>query len=207
MPMKKLVLKTAIITFVASLVFGLALFGIFSLAAPKVMMNFTESIGLTGLSGDYAYQEYERSGDLDCLTRSFLIAADRKQDGKADSRFEKLRSDKGFEEYCAGVSAPDIEGGPNYAFRDYLFSQAVSVKYRLAGTKESKTAVIEFVIEATEGSFEKGNPVVSLAAEAVRAKDKAFCGELAQRLNAESKFEHNGLYNSIVNKLEELASE
>ena len=205
--MKKLVLKTALITLSASIVMVFALFGILSLAAPGVMMNFTDKLGLTGLSGDYAYQEYERSGDLDCLTRSFLIAADHKQDGKADDRFEALRTDKNFEDYCAKASVPDITGVPKYDFRAYLFGQAARVKYRLAKTAESKAAVIDFAVEATGAGFALGNPVISLAAEAARAKDKLLCGDLADRLKAEDKFERNDLFNSIVAQLESIAAE
>ena len=205
--MKKLVLKTSLIAFAASLVFLLALFGIFSLAAPKVMMNFTESIGLTSLSGDYAYQEYERSGNLECLTRSFLIAADRKQDSKANTRFEALRADKNFEDYCAEVTGPALDSGPAYDFRDYLFAQAAGVKYRLAKTAEDKAAVIDFAVEATKESFPAGNPVIALASAAVGAGDRTFCGELAGRLETESKFVRSAQYDSFVEKLKELAAQ
>ena len=205
--MKKLVLKTAFITLGASIVLVFALFGILSLAAPKVMMNFTDKLGLAGLSSDYAYEEYKRSGDLDCLTRSFLIAAERKQDDDANERFEALRKDKGFEKYCAKASGPDVDGVPAYDFRAYLFGQAARVKYRLAKTAAKKTAVIDFAIAATDDDFALGNPVISLAAEAARAKNHDFCGELARRLNEEERFERNALFNNIVAQLEQLAEQ
>ena len=63
--MKKLVLKTALITFGAAVLLGVLILMILCFAAPKTMMDFTASMGMDGLSGNFAYSEYERSGDLE----------------------------------------------------------------------------------------------------------------------------------------------
>ena len=72
------------------IILAVAAFGMASLIAPAAMMRFTAGIGLTTMSGDYAFQEYERSGDIACLARSFIISADAKNYRTAASRFSVL---------------------------------------------------------------------------------------------------------------------
>ena len=98
--MKKLILKTIFITCGIALMLLFAVFGIVSLWAPSAMMNFTASLGMETVSGDYAFQEYERSGNISCLARSFLIASRHKDDRNADQRFEILFGLEGFGEFC-----------------------------------------------------------------------------------------------------------
>ena len=73
--MRKIVLKTAIITLGVTIILAVAVFGIVSLIAPAQMMRLTLSLGLDRIGADYAFQEYERSGDVDYLARSFEICA------------------------------------------------------------------------------------------------------------------------------------
>lgn len=73
--MKKLILKTAFITLGVTIVLAFAVFGIVSLVAPAQMMELTLSLGLERIGADYAYQEYERSGDTVYLARAFEICA------------------------------------------------------------------------------------------------------------------------------------
>ena len=65
--MKKLVVKTAIITFI-SVILGLALiFTVLSFVSPKTMSNFTYSLGLEDISCSYAISAYEKSGEIEDL--------------------------------------------------------------------------------------------------------------------------------------------
>ena len=73
--MRKIVFKTIFITLGIVLILAISAFGILSFAAPKAMMNFSASLGLDAISGDYAYQEYRRSGDIDYLAYAFEVAA------------------------------------------------------------------------------------------------------------------------------------
>lgn len=79
--MKKTITRTALITLGITLIVAIAVFGIVSFCLPSVMMDFTASLGMKSLSGDYAFQEYERSGNIDCLVRSFVIAAEKRRRG------------------------------------------------------------------------------------------------------------------------------
>lgn len=210
--MKKLVLKTAIITFVVTAVLAIAAFGVTSFLAPSVMMRFTASLGLESVSGDYAYQEYERSGDLSYLARSFLIAADRDSDKKANERFTVLYGEEGserreaFSAYCAEYTVDDSslpESARGLEYRMYLCGRAAVVRYRLADGAEAEGAVCDFAVSETDKAFSAGNPVVALALSAASAEDGEFCALLLERIDA-AGFDHSGVYNDIVTILEDV---
>ena len=92
--MRKLVLKTALITLGVVLVLAVAAFGVISLCAPAVMCDFTLSLGMESVSADYAYQEYQRSGDLAYLARSVELAA-----GRNDAKAEEQRTEARIAQY------------------------------------------------------------------------------------------------------------
>lgn len=175
--MKKLILKTAIITFGVALVLAISIFGIVSLCAPAAMMGLCDSLGLEGLCGDYAFREYERSGDLDCLTRSFFIAAERGDDEAAKERFDALVKDGDFSSYCEkqdDLVVYDSDGVTELervGYGDHLFAVAVCVEYRLASSDAEKDAALLLAEEHTSKAFPSGNPLLMLSVEAAQKKD------------------------------------
>ena len=211
--MKRLIVKTIIATIGIVLILGVAAFGIISLCAPATMMDFTDSLGLSSISGDYAYREYERSGSLSCLARSFLISADLKKNGQADEKFTLLYGDERFSEFCAEEDERNstlLEGMniSGYNTRSYLCGIAACVKYRLArsDSKYGEEEVADFAIGETGKDFGQGNPVILLTVEAARAEDGGFCSLLLRKLET-SDFEENDDYSHIVTILEEHAHE
>ena len=209
--MKKTITRTAFITLGITLIVAIAVFGIVSFCVPSAMMNFTASLGMKSLSGDYAYQEFERSGDIDCLVRSFVIAAEKENDRIADDRFEVLYGEDDSEErgrfndYCNSYEVDYSEAGNvGGSMRSYLLGLASRVKYRLAKTSDDKKeSVCAFAIGVTDKTFPQGNPVVYLSIEAVEKKDSAFCKLLLEKI-AEADFEENTDYHNIVKLLEEV---
>lgn len=204
--MKKLVVKTSLITLGVTLILLLSVFGVLSLCVPYKMSDFTNAIGLETLSGDYAYQEYERSGDVEYLARSFEIAARHGGARKADERFGLLIAHEKFDELCAkrDEAAAEDTATPRYRYRDYVYGHGACVKYRLAKTETERRRVCEFAVAQTDEAFEAGNPVIWLTVEAVGKKDGAFCALLLEEL------EHGGRsfnkesedYKNIVKYLE-----
>lgn len=215
---RTLVFKSILITFGVVLILAIAVFGIVSLAAPATMMRFTESLGLTEISGDYAFQEYERSGSISCLANSFIISAEHKRDAKAEERFELLYSYEtektSFADFCAEqdkfITADGGEGDPEtYApgtYRAYLCGLAACVKYRLAKDGADKSAVIKFAVGETDDAFPAGNPSIALALEALKAEDPDFCAGLLAALRA-GRFEQNGDFLTISGLLEGVQAE
>ena len=212
--MKKTILRTALITLGISIVMLIAVFGVMSFCFPYVMMDFTASLGMKNLSGDYAYQEFERSGSVECLARSFVIAAEQGSDRTADNRFVILYGDEDsearerFEQYCASYKV-DSSGAGNVevSMRSYILGLASRVKYRLAKTSDEKRQdACKFAIEVTEQSFPQGNPVIYLAIDAIEKEDGEFC-QLLRAALADADFEQNSDYNMIVKLLEGVSNE
>lgn len=199
--MKKLILKTAIITFCIAVVLAICVFGVVSFCAPAVMMRFTASLGMENVSGDYAYQGYGQTQDIAYLARSFEIAARNQDDQVADGRFDELIAHEEFEAYCAEQSVEGLE----ISYRDYIFASGVCVKYRLARTDEEKEEICELALQETARSFPSGNPALMLAVEAAQAEDGAVCHYLLEKLPL-SEFEENDDYLYILTVLEEAAS-
>ena len=207
--MKKIIIKTALITLGIALVLAVAVFGIVSFCFPYVMIDFTASLGMKNLSGDYAYQEYERSGNVECLARSFVIAAEHGNDRTAEDRFVILYGEDAsvarekFDSYCASCEVDSSQAGNvEISMRSYILGLASRVRYRLAKTSEEKRQeVCAFAIRVTEQTFPQGNPVVYLAVEAIDKGDSAFCTLLLTEL-AEAGFEENADYQAIIKLLE-----
>lgn len=202
---KKLVVKTSFVTLGVCLILLLSLFGVLSLCVPYEMAEFTNSLGLETLSGDYAYQEYERSGDIEYLARSFEVAAVHGGARKAETRFEVLIKHEKFEELCASRDAQMSSDG-SYKYRNYIYGYGACVKYRLAETENDKRKVCKFAIAETEEEFLPLNPVRQLAVEAVMKKDSVFCKLFLEEIDAAEKtFRENEDYTSIRKYLEECA--
>ena len=73
--MKKIIVRTALITLGITLIMAIAVFGIVSFCFPASMMEFTASLGMKNLSGDYAYLYFAGWGFLFCFVGSLVIGA------------------------------------------------------------------------------------------------------------------------------------
>lgn len=213
--MRKLVIKTAFITLGVTLLLALAVFGTVSLLAPATMMRLSLSLGLERIGADYAYQEYERSGEAEYLARAFEICAAEGYDDKtAEQRFELLcaQDPETFAAMCERRTEEIAAQGGVYAqydYRDYVMGLGACVKYRLAAESndaEGYADAIGLALSETAAEFPAGNPVIALAVEAAGARDAAFCGQLLAQIGA-AGFEETADYLNIVTILEEIANE
>jgi len=186
--MKKVIIRTIWITLGVVLILGISVFGILSFCAPATMMNFSGTLGLTGISGDYAYQEYLQSGDISCLALSFETAAVEGRDQIAETRFNAFYNHEKFSEYCAQQDQKSVAGAPKIVYRSYVCGLSAEVKYRLCETEEDRAEVCEFAVRETAPDFPSGNPVYFLANAAAEKKDEVFCSELSDILKRTSKF-------------------
>lgn len=222
--MRKIVFKTIFITLGIVLILAISAFGILSFAAPKAMMNFSASLGLDAISGDYAYQEYRRSGDIDYLAYAFEVAANEGRPAAAAERFEEFYENEGFASYCTEQDGQELgEDIPKLNYRSYACGLGTCALYAVAETDEEKLEVYTFALSETSEEFEPSNPVVSLALAASEADDAEFCGIILDNLENEDKFnelrkqatledasqrtEGYELYLEIIDLLEEAANE
>ena len=187
--MRKIVFKTIFITLGVVLILAISAFGILSFAAPKAMMSFTSSLGLDAISGDYAYQEYRRSGDIEYLARAFEIAAFEGRSDAAAERFEELYENEGFSDYCKAQDGVELgEDIPENNYRSYACSLGASALYAVAETDDEKLEVYTFALSETSGEFEGNNPLCSLSSAAAGAGDAAFCKTILENMQKEQKF-------------------
>lgn len=197
--MKKLILKTALITFGAAVLLTAAVLALVCVTAPGAMMDLTASLGMERASGYFAWKEYERTEDIDCLVRSFVIAAGNGQDETAVERFEELYKQEGFSEYCE-KNAPSGDVFTGYSLRGYLCGLRACAGYHLAKDAAAKKAELDFAISETPSSFPEGNAVSMLALEAIGKKDGAFCKVILAALE-EGGFEANARYVQFTEEL------
>ena len=217
--MKRLIFKTAIITLGVVLILAVSVFGIVSFVAPHAMMRFFDSLGMDTISGDYAYQQYQISGDIDYLARSFELAAAGEKDAVAAVRFEELYGEENseqraaFYEYCSAQNNAETDKSlpeevRGFDYRSVVCAKAAIVMYHIAETEEQKDALCDFVIQETEFDFTTECPAVVLAAEAASQKDREFCAKLRFRLMSENKFNtQNTHYINILKILEDASHE
>lgn len=222
--MRKIVFKTIFITLGIVLILAISAFGILSFAAPKAMMNFSASLGLDAISGDYAYQEYRRSGDINYLAYAFEVAANEGRPDAAAERFEEFYENEGFTDYCTEQDGQELgEDIPKLNYRSYACGLGACALYAVAETDEEKLEVYTFALSETSEEFEPSNPVVSLALATSEADDAEFCGIILDNLENEDKFnelrkqatledasqrtEGYELYLEIIELLEEAANE
>lgn len=196
--MGKLIMKTALITLSVTFVLAISVFGIVSFSAPAVMMSFSASLGMEGVSGDYAFAEYERSGDLSCLVRAAETAEKTNALSAADERFTLLINDEKFPAYCAGK---DEEGKAPVSYKQYIYGLAASVKYR-TGDKEGAMKLVE---ESADKGAELPNAAIVLALAARDKKDAAFCAQYSEWLT--QNYEDGKTLQDIIKLLEECANE
>ena len=126
--MGKLIMKTALITLSVTFVLAISVFGIVSFSAPGAMMSFSASLGMESVSGDYAFAEYERSGNLSCLVRAAETAEKANALSSADERFTLLLKDEKFPAYCA---EKDGEAAAPVSYKQYVYGLAAGVIYSL----------------------------------------------------------------------------
>lgn len=197
--MKKLIFKTILITCAISLTLIFTVFGVLSFWAPAAMMKFSASLGMESVSGDYAFQEYERSGSVSCLARSFVIAAKHEKDRTAEKRFDLLYENEGLRAFCAEQDSLNLgEDVPAHSYYDFLCGQGACVKYRLASGEIEKGIACAFAVAETEDSFPAGNPSITLAVYLVKSEDKEGARILLEELQKRSFSTENGHYDNIT---------
>ncbi|MCH5147815.1 MAG: hypothetical protein J1G05_00440 [Clostridiales bacterium] len=189
--MKKIIIKTAIITF-ASVVAALALaFGIASLAFPQGMSKICENMGNYKLAASYAERQYGYSGSTEDLYRCALLHIRIGDRNKIIEYCGKLVEKQDFEERC-GDNVQYVYG--NYATALYL-----------SGKDDEAIAVAD---KSVGEGFHIPNAYADLTVKVVEKSDKDFASKLlgafvehAGKLQYEEQLRY---FNAVKNSLEEL---
>ena len=188
--MKKLVIKTALISF-ASVVAALALaFGIASLAFPKWMSGLCEDMGNYRLAASYAERQYGYSGgtgDLYRCARLYIRVGDRDNIIKYCG---ELVEKQDFEDVCDENT-------------QYIYCNYATALY-LSGNAGKAITVAEMSVSR---GFEVPNAYADLTVKAVENNDKEFGADLLAsflKIEVPEKESCIAFANAVKNQLEAL---
>ena len=167
--MKKLVIKTALITLGAIIVVALAAYGIVARVAPSTLADFYAKMHNYSLTVKYEQRQYERSGEFSDLA-ALCAELDERRDAEKTAKFvAMLVDDEGFSEYCKKTD----ESFGNISTAEFYNGKLVLALYRSRGVADA----CERAVKAVEKyGYTKNNPFNTLIADskdAFSADDKA----------------------------------
>ena len=148
--MKKLVLKTALIT-LGSIVGALCLlYGVFALFFPLNMANFLDSIGMQKGSVSFYELHYEKTEDISDLG-VLCVKVDELEDSvRAEKYIGLLVSDKGFNDYLLSFD----EGNENLiSGRDFFYGKLAIAKQKTGGVEE----FLSFALDSIKDEYSEYN--------------------------------------------------
>lgn len=186
--MKKIVVKTALITIGLVLAGLAAAFAVASLGFPRQMSDFFASSGNYSFATGYASLSYNYTKDFNdlvlCADYSILSG----DDGNVISFCSKLAGNENFGAYCIERDAETqrrleesgVSDYGSYNYRQYVMGNLACSQYALGYKDEAvKTAA-----SAMEGGFPKNNALAMLAIKACSEVDAELKEELFQKISS-----------------------
>lgn len=142
--MKKIIIRTAVITLCGVLAFIALLYGALTLFAPKALANFWGGLGSDNLAKTFSEKQYEKTEDISDLY-NLIVVLDAEEDAEKVVLYtEKLLNEQGFKEFC---SQNDVSGAKistvQYVSVKYVYS-LVSLNQQKKALEFSKEFVSEF---------------------------------------------------------------
>ena len=168
--MRKLILKTALISFAAAvgavvlLILGCMLF------APAFVSDTAYNLGLEGVSVTFAENAYERSGkteDLQKLVERAILAE------RYTATVTYAPKFVGCEDFEAVALEADALGGASGSYSDFITGSLAVALYKMGDTTGALQAVEGYTV-----SYQEFNTAEYLLFEVVSCEDKAFAREL-----------------------------
>ena len=175
--LKKIVVKTAVITVAIIIVVVSVVFTIFRFAFPQHMATLSEGMGNYNLAVRCASLRYSYTHDCNDLARCFDDSVLWKNDQYIIQYGEELVNNEGFFAVC---ESKNQAAGANYDYRQRVFGK-IAVSYYNTGKKGK---AVSFASEANGyTSFVYGNALMSLAAAVRSASDKEVCALIVAELD------------------------
>ena len=173
--MKKLIVKTALVTLGSLLAVFLLLLTAMTMYAPRTMASLMDSVGNRSLSLWYTELAYQKFGETDDLTDVFdkAVAAEDTERTVKYGRTLTERAD--FGEICA---AQDASGG-RITYKNYVYGNTSLAMY---AEGEEVGAVLDFAAATVTEGYLPYNAYQMLLYGEAAAEDKAFLSALKSRL-------------------------
>ncbi len=116
--MKKVLIKTAVLTFVAVILLTVLVFSALSIFSPGVMADFTENLGMDKLSLSFSVRKYENTEDLSDLHTVLFKANDLENYSLLVEYSETMTKDSDFLSFCERQNV----GYKDYICTNYIFA-------------------------------------------------------------------------------------
>ena len=167
--MKRLVIKTVVITVAAILVLMAAVYLTLALFFPKTLAACWKDVGNYSLSAKYYEKQYEKSADYGDLA-TLCVYLDAKNDGVRTAEYLKLFTENGG--FSARCEAEDLNGGFKYTAYEYYYGKYAVAEF-YARNIDAAVAVAKKAVGAAAGYTENNAfYVLLIEADGLTANDK-----------------------------------
>ncbi len=131
--MKKLILKTALITLASVIGLSAVIYGVFALCFPLSLANLFENMGMDGVAVAYYRLNYEKTGDIVDLGDVCVKIEISDNAKKAERYILELVEHKDFNSYC---TEKDSEKSPIKS-RDFFYGKLVIASKKNSGIEKA----------------------------------------------------------------------
>ncbi len=148
--MKKLILKTALITLGAILAVICILYGIFALALPLTMANFFENLGMQDASVSFYELQYENTGEYEDLALLCVKVNAENDYTRAEKYLTLFVNDSAFSTY---IQSFDEKNTGAITGQEYFYGKLAIAHQKLGGVEE----FLPFAIESVKEGYSEFN--------------------------------------------------
>ena len=152
--MKKLILKTALLTLATLICLSAMLYGFFALFFPVKIANLLDGLGREDVAIAYYELEYQKTSEIDDLVNICTRLDARNDSHKAQKYLEALVEHEEFEEFC---SKRDKENKNPLTSRDFFYGKLFIATKVCDGIDEA-IAVGEDAINIGHNQYNEYNP-------------------------------------------------
>ena len=174
--MKKLIVKTALITLASLLAVFLLVLTAMTMYAPRTMASLLDGVGNRGLSLWYTELAYQKFGETNDLTNVFDKAVSAKDYERTIKYGNILIGREDFAEICASQ-----DNGGAVSYKNYVFGNTSVAMYAENYVDED---ILSFASATAEGVYPPFNAYQVLLYSDLTSKDKEFLSALREKLSA-----------------------
>ena len=154
--MKKLVIKTALITLASIVALMAILFGVFALFFPKTLATSFDKAGSYGASMYFYEKQYEKSSSMDDLY-TLCVKVNPYTDGqRAEKYLTEFAEKSNFYSYCRNLDSGEVVSN-----EEYFEGKLVTVLYLKGGVDAGIPKAIQFIREGNK-KYTEYNPFFML---------------------------------------------
>lgn len=149
--MKKLILKTALITLSCIIGIMVIMYGVFALFFPLPLARFLDSMGGKEIAVAYYKLNYDKTEKIEDLATVCMKIDSVNQSNLAEECLVELVQDEGFEEYC--ISQDLLTKSPIKS-RDLFYGKLVVASLNYKGFAQA----VDYAKEGVKKGYSKYNP-------------------------------------------------